>query len=406
MWNHYTRNLIHSATQRSGPLFGLKIIEFGGIGPAPFASMMLADHGAEVIRIDKISDNSLINPQFDILRRGRQNIAFDLKQPQAIEIILQFIESADGIIEGFRPGVMERLGLGPDICLNRNPQLVYGRMTGWGQTGPLSQFPGHDLNYISLAGALSQYANKIDDKPTFPLNIIGDFAGGGMMLAFGMVAALLEASKSGKGQVIDCSMVDGTAILHTMFHGFSNAGLHSPVPGSNLLDGGAHFYQIYETLDGKYLSIAAIEPQFYAELLRLTGLNNDDDFKTHHQMDKSFWPVLQKKLADTIITKTQLQWVDLFNSSEIGICHAPVLTLEEAKQHEHLVQRQTFIRDKLGNVQPNTTPRFSRSISKNDQLPATSGEHTIELLKTWGKFSDEFIDFLLEHKIVAQHNNT
>jgi alpha-methylacyl-CoA racemase len=285
------------------------------------------------------------------------------------------IESADGLIEGFRPGVMERLGVGPDVCLGRNPKLVFGRMTGWGQDGPYAQAAGHDINYISLAGALAHFG-RAGEAPVPPLNMVGDFGGGGMFLALGVVAALLEAQTSGQGQVVDTAMVDGTAVLMTMFWSMKAAGIFDEQnPGTNLLDTGAHFYDVYECSDGRYISIGSIEPQFYAELMRITGLEGDDQFA--RQMDATQWPELKVRIAELT-----------------DVCFAPVLTMSEAAQHPHNVERQTFI-ELGGTVQPAPAPRFSRTAAEVTQLPAHAGEHTREVLADWG-VNAERIGQLLE----------
>ncbi len=284
----------------SGPLSGVRIVEFAGIGPAPFAGMMLADAGADIVRIDR-HDKATYPPQekphLDLMNRGRRSVAVDLKNPDGVELALRLIDQADGLMEGFRPGVAERLGLGPDVCLKRNPRLVYGRMTGWGQTGPLSTTAGHDIDYISVAGAL-EAIGRAGQPPLPPLNLIGDFGGGGMLLAFGMVSALLSAQKTGEGQVIDAAMVDGAAALMTMIHTFRAMGIWKDVRGTNLLDTGAHFYEVYETSDGKFMSVGAIEPQFYAELIRLLGLDEED---LPDQNDKAQWPKLKERFAVALL---------------------------------------------------------------------------------------------------------
>jgi len=366
----------------SGPLSGFKVIEIAGIGPGPFAAMLLADMGAEVIRVDRaqaVSGPAPADPNFDLLLRGRKNIALDLKNPDAVEALLEMVENADAIIEGFRPGVMERLGIGPEVCLARNPKLVFGRMTGWGQEGMYAQAAGHDINYISLAGALAHYARR-GEAPVPPLNMVGDFGGGGMFLAFGVVCALLEAQKSGKGQVVDTAMVDGAAVLMTMFWAFKAIGLHDENnPGTNLLDTGAHFYDVYECKDGKHISLGSIEPQFYKQLLELSGLDSDPDFQK--QMDRTMWPSLKEKVRATFIQKTRQEWCDIMEATDV--CFAPVLTMSEAAEHPHNKERQTFI-DAFGQTQPAPAPRFSRTTTKIAIPPAHSGQHTAEVLKAWG----------------------
>ena len=366
----------------SGPLSGYRIVEIAGIGPGPFAAMMLADMGAEVIRVDRaqsVRGPAPEAPFFDLLQRGRKNIAIDLKNPQGVETLLQLIEKADAVIEGFRPGVMERLGIGPDVCLARNPKLVFGRMTGWGQEGMYGQAAGHDINYISLAGALAHFARP-GETPLPPLNMVGDFGGGGMFLAYGVVCALLEAQKSGKGQVVDTAMVDGAAVLMTMFWAFKSIGMHDENnPGTNLLDTGAHFYDAYRCKDDKFISIGSIEPQFYAELLRLTGLDADPEFASH--MDRTKWSSLKPKVTAVFATKTQAEWCAIMEATDV--CFAPVLTMSEADQHPHNKERNTFV-ESHGVMQPAPAPRFSRTKTSLDQPPAHPGQHTSEVLTAWG----------------------
>jgi alpha-methylacyl-CoA racemase len=365
-----------------GPLAGKRIIEIAGIGPGPFAAMLLSDLGAEVIRVERagaVRGPTPDKPAGDVSLRGRRNVAIDLKHPDGVATLLDLIESADGLIEGFRPGVMERLGVGPDVCLERNPKLVFGRMTGWGQDGPYAQAAGHDINYISLAGALAHFG-RAGQAPVPPLNMVGDFGGGGMFLALGVVAALLEAQTSGQGQVVDTAMVDGTAVLMTMFWSMKAAGIFDEQnPGTNLLDTGAHFYDVYECSDGRYISIGSIEPQFYAELMRLTGLEGDEQFA--RQMDATQWPELKVRIAELFKTKTCDAWCELMEMTDV--CFAPVLTMSEAAQHPHNVERQTFI-ELGGTVQPAPAPRFSRTAAEVTQLPAHAGEHTREVLADWG----------------------
>jgi alpha-methylacyl-CoA racemase len=290
-----------------GPLAGVRILEIAGIGPGPFAAMVLADMGADVLRIDRaqnVSPKPGEAPPGDLLNRGRRSVGVDLKKPDGVAVLLKLVEQADALLEGFRPGVMERLGLGPDVCLERNPRLVYGRMTGWGQSGPLAHASGHDINYIALAGTLHGIG-RAGEKPLPPLNLVGDFGGGGMLLAFGIVTALFERSRSGRGQVVDAAMVDGAALLMTMMHGFRHLGAWSDERGTNLLDTGSHFYDTYETADGKYVSIGSIEPQFYAELLRLTGLEGEE---LPRRMDRSSWGFLARRLTEIFKSKTRDEW--------------------------------------------------------------------------------------------------
>lgn len=368
-----------------GPLKGIKIIELGGIGPSPFCGQMLSDMGAEIIRIDRKGYQGLYDYQFDIMNRNRKSVCLDLKKPEGIETVLKLVEKADALQEGFRPGVMESLGLGPDICLQRNPKLVYGRMTGWGQEGPLSQAAGHDINYISLSGVLHAIGPK-DRKPVPPLNIVGDFGGGGMMLAFGIVCALLETRQSGKGQVIDAAMTDGSAALMSLFYGLHAAGLWSNTRGENLLDGGAHFYDTYETSDGKWISIGAIEPQFYTLLLELAKI---DDPEFEQQMDVFKWTDNQNKLEALFKTKTRDQWCDIMEGTDI--CFAPVLSLEEAIHHPHNVSRKTFI-EINGIPQPAPAPRFSRTVPEIQSPPPSPGQHTETVLLEWGIQEDYILE--------------
>jgi alpha-methylacyl-CoA racemase len=382
----------------AGPLSGYRIIEIAGIGPGPFAAMLLADMGAEVIRVERaqsVRGPAPDAPNGDVSLRGRRNIAIDMKHPDGAATLLDLVEHADALIEGFRPGVMERLGVGPDVCLARNPKLVFGRMTGWGQDGPYGLAAGHDINYISLAGALAHFG-RAGQPPTPPLNMVGDFGGGGMFLAFGVVCAILEAQRSGQGQVVDTAMVDGSAVLMTMFWSMKAAGIFDEnAPGTNLLDTGAHFYDVYECSDGKYISIGSIEPQFYAELMRLTGLEGDPDFAK--QMDRSQWPQLKERIAAVFRTKTRDQWCGLMEMTDV--CFAPVLTMSEAAAHPHNVQRETFI--EVGGVtQPAPAPRFSRTKAEVISPPAHPGQHSREVLADWGVPADR-IDALIESKAVA-----
>ena len=356
-----------------GPLHGLRIVEFAGLGPGPFAAMLFADMGADVIRVDRKGGRT--PSKAEVYLRGRSTVAFDLKKPEAVEASLKLIEKADALIEGFRPGVMERLGLGPDVCLKRNPRLVYGRMTGWGQTGPLAKAAGHDINYIALSGALHGIGRK-GEKPVPPLNLVGDFGGGALYLAFGIVCAVLEARSSGKGQVVDAAMTDGAASLMSVFYGMISSGLWRDERGVNLLDGGAHFYDTYETKDGKWVAIGSIEPQFYRELMEKTGIT-DPAFAAH--MDRDAWPTLKEKLAAVIRTKTRDEWDAIMLGGDV--CYAPVLSLVEAPKHPHNIARETFI-DIEGVMQPAPAPRFSRTAPDKPhapKLPTTEAS-----LKAWG----------------------
>jgi alpha-methylacyl-CoA racemase len=379
-----------------GPLHGVKVIEIAGIGPGPFCAMMLSDMGAEVLRIDRaqnVRGADPSKPSLDLLNRGRRNVAVDLKQRAGVELVLRLIEKSDALIEGFRPGVMERLGLGPDICIARNPRLVYGRMTGWGQEGPLAQAAGHDINYIALAGALDPIGRR-GEAPVPPLNLVGDFGGGGMLLAFGIACALVEARSSGKGQVVDAAMVDGAAVLMNIFHGMRQAGFWSEERGTNLLDTGAHFYDVYETKDGKYVSIGSIEPQFYAELLQKTGL---EGVQLPHQMDRTKWAELKERLRGIFKTKTRDAWCEIMEGSDV--CFAPVLSLWEAPEHPHIKARNTFV-SVAGAQQAAPAPRFSRTPGEISRPPAHAGQHTDEALADWGISASE-IAKLREAKAIA-----
>ena len=382
----------------SGPLTGYRIIEIAGIGPGPFAAMMLADMGAEVVRVERaqaVRGPAPATAHWDVLLRGRRNIALDLKHPDGVATLLDLVAQADAITEGFRPGVMERLGIGPEECMARNPKLVYGRMTGWGQDGPYAQAAGHDINYISLAGALAHFG-RAGEAPVPPLNMVGDFGGGGMFLAFGVVCALLEAQRSGQGQVVDTAMVDGAAALMSMFWAFKQIGMFDETaPGTNLLDTGAHFYDVFECADGTYVSLGSIEPQFYAELLRLTGLDGDAEFA--QQMDKSHWPHLKERLRDVMRSKTRDEWCALMEHTDV--CFAPVLTMSEAAAHPHNVARGTFV-EVAGAPQPAPAPRFSRTAAHVDSPPAHPGQHSREVLADWG-FAADRIDALIANGAVA-----
>jgi alpha-methylacyl-CoA racemase len=370
----------------SGPLTGYKIVEFAGIGPGPFCSMLLSDMGAEVLRLDRTEDAGLGIPsdtKYALLNRGRRSVALNLKKKEAVETALKLIEKADGLIEGFRPGVMERLGLGPDVCLKRNPKLVYGRMTGFGQEGPIAQAAGHDINYIAMAGALHMIGRE-GAKPTPPLNLVGDFGGGALYLAFGMVCGLLEAQKSGKGQVVDTAMVDGAAHLTTFVYGMLPTGRWDAAKrGTNILDSGAPWYDVYETKDGKYVSIGSIEAKFYAELLKLTGLDNEDLPK---QWDKAGWPKLRARFTEVFRQKTRDEWCEVMEGSDV--CFAPVLSPLEVAKHPHNKLRGTFI-EVEGVTQPGPAPRFSRTKAEVQRPPARPGEHTDEALKDWGFAASE-----------------
>ena len=374
----------------AGPLAGLRIVEFAGIGPGPFCGMMLADHDAEVIRIDRASGGrggSQPISNKDILARGRKSIALNLKSEQGIALARKLCASADGLIEGFRPGVMERLGLGPEVLLADNPKLVYGRMTGWGQTGPYAPHAGHDINYIALAGALAHFG-RAGEKPTPPINMVGDFGGGGMMLAFGMVSALLNVARGGEGQVIDAAMTDGTAVLMSMIHGMANQGVWRDGAGTNLLDTGAHFYDTYETADGKFVSIGSIEPQFYAELRARLGLAEDPDFDA--QMNPAQWPALKDRLATIFKSKTRAEWDEALEHTDV--CYAPVLTMSEAREHPHMAARETFI-DVADSPQPAPAPRYSGTATATPSPAPMPGDDTADILAQLGLSEGEIAGF-------------
>jgi alpha-methylacyl-CoA racemase len=363
-----------------GPLNGIRIVEIAGIGPGPFAAMLLADLGADIVRVDRLEAIDLgvaMEPRFNIGNRGRRSVAVDLKKPDGIATVLRLVEKADALIEGFRPGVMERLGLGPEICLARNPRLVYGRMTGWGQTGPLAPTAGHDINYISIAGALHAIG-RAGEKPVPPLNLVGDYGGGALYLALGLACGIIEASRSGKGQVVDAAMVDGAASLMTLFYGMNAGGLWADARGENMLDTGAPWYDVYETKDGKYVSIGSIEGRFYAELIDRLGLKDAGLPKQH---DQKRWPELRATFTEVFKGKTRDEWCAVMDGSDV--CFAPVLSLEEAPRHRHNAERGAFISID-GVNQPAPAPRFSRTPGGVQRPPAKSGEHTAEALADWG----------------------
>jgi alpha-methylacyl-CoA racemase len=376
-----------------GPLKGVKIIEIAGIGPGPFCGMMLSDMGAEVIRVDRIGGQPGLAAGKDVLARGRRTIAVNLRSPEGAEVVLRLCEKADAFFEGFRPGVTERLGIGPQQCLARNPKLVYGRMTGWGQEGPMAKAAGHDINYISLSGALHAIGRK-GDRPVPPLNLVGDFGGGGMLLAFGLVCGLLETMKSGKGQVVDAAMVDGSAILMAMFFSLREMGMFFEQRGTNLLDTGAHFYDSYETKDGKWISVGSIEPQFYAELVQKAGLDAE---RFAAQMDFAKWPEYKEEIIRVFKTKTRDEWCAIMEGSDV--CFAPVLSINEAPDHPHNQVRKTFVTVD-GVVQPAPAPRFDRTapeISHGFRLP---GQDTLSVLSDYG-FTKAEIEALQAKSAVA-----
>ena len=369
----------------AGPLTSLKVVELVGIGPGPFAAMMLADLGADVLRVHRIES---VEHGFDpggvpVLDRNRRSVGVDLKHAQGVETVLRLVESADALLEGFRPGVTERLGVGPDACLARNPRLVYGRMTGWGQDGPMAHTAGHDIDYIALAGALAHFG-RAGEKPTPPLNMVGDFGGGGMLLAFGVVCGIIEARSSGQGQVVDAAMVDGSALLMAMMWGLRSLGAFDEANrGTNVLDTGAPFYDTYECADGAYIAVGALEPQFYAELLSATGL---DDAGLPKQMDRSGWPILRERFAELFRSKPRDEWCALLEARDA--CFAPVLTMSEAAEHPHIKARETVV-EFDGVLQPAPAPRFSRTPPELRRAAAKPGEHTDSALADWGFTPDE-----------------
>lgn len=366
-----------------GPLDGTRVIEMAGLAPAPFCGMILSDFGAEVVRIDRIGSGS-----FDHLARGKRSAALNPKQPEGLRALLRMIDQADVLLEPYRPGVMERLGLGPDVVCARNPRLIYARLTGFGQEGPYAGMAGHDINYIALSGALS-LIGRAGEKPLAPLNLLGDFAGGGMLCALGILLALVERARSGKGQIIDAAMVDGAAYLSTFVYNFRNAGFWSDERGTNMLDSGAPFYETYETKDGKYLSVGAIEPQFYAALLEGLGL---DAASLPPQLERTQWPATKEKFAAIFATKTRDEWCAIFDGTDA--CVAPVLSLGEVNEHPHNRARLLLQRSPDGGLQPAPAPRLSRTPGSSPRANAVPGRHTVEVLRDYG-FQPEEIDQLI-----------
>ena len=383
------------ASHPMGPLTGVRIIELAGIGPAPFCGMLLADLGADVLRIDRKSGGARsieIDPAADIMNRGRRSIAMDLKHPAAIAALLELVETADVLIEGFRPGVTERMGVGPEACLARNKRLVYGRMTGWGQTGPLAQSAGHDINYLSLSGALHMIGRR-GEKPVPPLNLVGDMGGGGLYLAFGVMCALFEAQRSGLGQVVDAAMVEGAALQMAAILTMRAMGHWRDERGANLTDSGAHFYEVYETSDGGYMAVGAIEPQFYALLVQGAGLDAE---RFTRQMDASGWDDLKRELGDIFKTKTRAEWERIFDGTDA--CVTPVLAAGELAAHPHNRARGVYLDD--GILQPAPGPRFSRTPGAIRRPPPLPGQHTDEALADWG-FDEAQIERLRREGAVA-----
>ncbi|NUP45870.1 MAG: CoA transferase [Catenulispora sp.] len=375
----------------AGPLQGLKVVEIAGIGPGPFAAMLLADLGAEVLRVDRPGGGGLSLGERDVLNRGRRSVAVDLKHPGGAEVVLRLVEQADVLIEGYRPGVAERLGIGPEACLERNPRLVYGRMTGWGQDGPLAARAGHDIAYIAITGTLHAIG-RAGGPPQVPLNLVGDFGGGAMYLVTGVLAAVWEAARSGRGQVVDAAIVDGTAHLSAIMHGFSSLGLWREERGTNLLDTGAPFYDVYETADGEYMAVGAIEPQFFAELVERLGIAH----LVPDQNDRERWPQLREMLADVFSTRTRAEWTAVFEGSDA--CVAPVLSVKEAVAHPHLAARGTLV-ERDGLRQPAPAPRFSRTGAELGLGPCGAGAHTREALVGWG-FGD--VEELVREGVVVE----
>lgn len=377
-----------------GPLEGVRVVELAGIGPAPFCAMLLADLGADVLRIDRPSGGSSLNtrPEYDLLNRGKRAVVVDLKSDRGAETVLRLAERADILIEGFRPGVAERLGIGPEPCLGHNPRLVYGRMTGWGQQGPLAQRAGHDIAYIAITGVLGAIG-RAGGPPQVPLNLVGDFAGGSLYLALGLLAALRTAEDSGRGQVVDAAIVDGTSHLATMIHGMMAAGLWGDRRGRNLLDTGTPFYDVYETSDAKYIAVGPLEQQFYVQLVGSEGLDLHD---LPAQLDMTRWPELRQRIAGAFGQRTQDEWTKIFDGTDA--CVAPVLSLSEAPRHPHLAARKVFV-EQDGVVQPAPAPRFSETPASLGRGPAEPGTHTREALLDWG-LTD--VDQLLESGTVVQ----
>ncbi len=373
-----------------GPLSGIKIVEFAGLGPGPFCGMILADMGADVIVVDRI-ENYGKSKTNDLASRGKKSIAVDLKNPESKDLIHSLVKNVDALLEGLRPGKMEKLGYGPDDLLSINPKLIYGRMTGWGQTGSFSPEAGHDINYIALTGALGAMGSK-DTPPFPPLNLVGDFGGGGMLLAMGICAALVESSKSGKGQVIDAAMTDGSALLMTMMYGMYSAGQWKDQRDSNLLDGAAHFYGCYECKDNKYISIGSIEPQFYAALIRCMQL---DETTFNNQFDQKQWPELKKIVSERFKTRTRDEWCEIFKGNDV--CFAPVLSLQESVNYQHNKDRKTFV-EIAGINQPAPAPRFSRTESEVKHPPLKVGSNTQEIIDGLNLTMDT--DFLISQNII------
>jgi alpha-methylacyl-CoA racemase len=377
----------------TGPLRGLRVVELAALGPGPFAAMLLADLGAEVIRVDRPYDSGsgAIPPEIDATRRGRISVVLDLRRPEGARALLDVVAGSDVLIEGNRPGVTERLGIGPEDCWRRNPRLIYARMTGWGQDGPLASSAGHDLGYLALTGALHAMGRQ-GERPAVPLNLVGDYGGGALYLAVGILAAVFEAARSGRGQVVDAAIVDGAASLTTVFHAMMAADMWRDERGVNLLDSGVPWYDVYETADGRYVAVAAIEPKFYAEFMSILGLTPEE----HRREDSAQWPALRSEIAAVIITRTRDEWAKVFEGTDA--CVAPVLSLLEAPQHLHLASRGTFV-DVGGLTQPAPAPRFSRSVTSVPQAPPKPGAHTRDALRRCGV---DDVDALIRSGIAVQ----
>ena len=386
-----------------GPLDGVRVIEMAGMGPGPFAAMMLADLGADVVRVDRWSGSGDLpdterrvrgtDPTRYVLHRGRRSLGVDLKAPGAAELLLDMAAQADALIEGFRPGVMERLGLGPDTCLARNPRLIYGRMTGWGQHGPLASTAGHDINYIALSGALDQVARH-GERPVPPVNLVGDMGGGGLMLAYGIVCGLLAVARGGPGQVVDAAITDGSAVLTAMLYGLVAQGRWSTTPGTNFADTGAPYYEVYQTADGKHVAVGAIEPRFYATLLDMLGLAEEDEIT---QNDRSRWPQAKRQFAEIFATRTRDEWTAYFEGTDA--CVTPVLSLEEAPRHPHNLARSSFVQVD-GVLQPAPAPRFSASTTTIRRPPPAPGDDTVSVLRDYGT-TQARIDALRSQKVIG-----
>jgi alpha-methylacyl-CoA racemase len=379
-------------SRAGGPLTGLKVIELASIGPGPYAAMLLADLGAEVIRVERPGPpSSSLPPEQDVTRRNRRSVVLDLQREEGVDALLQLVEHADVLIEGFRPGVTERLGLGPDDCSAVNSRLVYGRMTGWGQAGPLASSAGHDIGYIAITGALHAIGRR-DDGPTPPLNLVGDFGGGSMFLVMGILAACWESARSGRGQVVDAAIVDGASSLTAIIHGMMASGLWTDQRESNVLDGGVPWYDTYATADGRHMAVGAIEPQFYRVFVHLLGIDSDES----ERRDPKLWKSLREKISDAFMTRTQDEWSRTFEGTDA--CVAPILSLREAAEHPHLAERDTFV-EVDGIVQPAPAPRFSRSVAPAPTPPRGLGADTRDVLEQWGV---KDVDDLLETGVAVQ----